>query len=320
MKKRTERNRPVTTLMKDFSGQDRQKKAKARKELHRRFEYLDYSQQIKILLVHLDSISNDRQWAYTRLIDYWEPCFMAPVLKLWETYHETRCSWSLVQHFPKEYIIKHLDELAYIQRNYYYICIRFGRDEDFSIDKTKLVPFDLIRVAYKTGMPISYEEVMKCFYSIIEQACNDDNFTSNYIDNYIVLNLGSDRFTRFWKNNIAVLDYAYYYVSKMNMTSVIDDFNAWMEKVNTVLNLDEEWIKLGKEKHNDWSFNVNAEPILKTILMNLIPPKYRIKNFELKTFNYFEPVDAIPYMPSKRKETLDDLIDKFNLELDDVPF
>jgi len=304
MKKRTERNRPVATLIKEFSGHDRQKKAEARKELHRRFEFLDYNQQIKILLAHLDSISNDRQWAYTRLIDYWEPCFIAPVLKLWETHHEIRCSWPLVRHFPKEYIIEHLDELSSIQRNYYYICLRFGRDEDFTVDKTRLEPYDLVRAAYYLGLPFSYDEGMKCLFSIIEHACNKGNYLFDEI--FVYFSCGSDRFTVFSKKNIAILEYAHYYISKMEMTSVIKDIDAWINKVNEVLKTDAEWIELNQKVMSDRNFNDCAEPIVKRILYQLIPDNYRTKAYE--------------YMINGKSDALDALIDTFDLKPDDMPF
>ena len=304
MKKRTERNRPVTTLMKEFTGQDKQKKAEARKELHRRFEYLDYSQQIKILLAHLDSVSNDRQWAYTRLIDYWEPCFMTPVLKLWETYHETRCSWPLVQHFPKEYIIEHLDELTSIERNYYYICLRFGQDKDFTIDKTKLGPYDLVRASYKLGLPISCDEAMSCLFSIIEQACNNDGVMPDGV--YVYYSAGSDRFTRFSTENITILKYAYYYISKMEMTSVLGNIDSWILNVNETLSSDAEWNKLNQKVMSDRDFNDRAETIVKRIIFQLIPDNYRTK--------------GIKHTTNVNNEALDSLIDTFDLKPDDLPF
>lgn len=303
MKKRTERNRPVTTLMKDFLGHDKQKKAEARKELHRRFEYLDYNQQIKILLAHLDSASNDRQWAYTRLIDYWEPRFLAPVLKLWENYHEIRCSWSMVQHFPKEYIIEHLEELTSIARNYYYICLRFGQDEDFTIDKTKLDPYDLVRASYKLGLPFTYDEAMRCCFSIIEKAFSNEGVLSDGI--YVYFSAGSDRFHKFSTENITILKYAHYYISKMGMTPVLEDIDSWILKVNENLSSDAEWIEINHKVMNDRDFNDSAETIVKRIVHNLIPDKYRSKPAETN-------------ISADRED--DAQIDTFDLEPNDMPF
>lgn len=313
MKKRTERNRPVATLMKEFSGHDNKKKAVARKELHRRFDYLDYSQQIKILLAHLDSVSNDRKWAYTRLIDYWEPCFIAPVLKLWESYHEPRCTWSMVQHFPKEYIIENIDILTVIPRNYYYICLRFGRDDDFTIDKTKLAPYDLIRLAYKTGLPLSYDEVMQCLFSIIEKACNDWGATID-IEEHIMITAGDDRFVRFKKDNIPILEYACYYVSKMEMSDIIQYMDAWIDGINVTLGKDKEWMGLNQLVLKDMSFNYKAIAILKRIMLRHIPQKYRSQASPITHNSDYESKGT-----EGNKSPLDDLIGRFDL-IPDAPF
>lgn len=138
MDKNYNRNRPVATLIKEYTERRKGKLSSARRELQRRFDYLDYNQQKKILLAHLMSSMTDRQWAYPRLLNYWDVSFIAPVLNVWEEYHEPRCSWAIVRYFPKDYIIDHFEELASIGRNYYHMCLRFGLDGDFQVDKKTL--------------------------------------------------------------------------------------------------------------------------------------------------------------------------------------
>lgn len=194
--------------------------------------------------------------------------------------------------------------MASIERNYYYICLRFGQDEDFSIDRTKLEPHDLIRAAYKLGLPFSHDEAMRCLFSIIEQACNDVKFVPSGV--YVYFSGGSDRFTRFSTENITILKYAYYYVSKMEMTSVIANIDAWINKVNDVLNADAEWIGLNQKVMNDRDFNDCAETIVKRIILQLIPNKYRNKLIKSST--------------NGKDEALDTLINTFDLEPSDMPF
>ena len=320
MKKMIELNRPVTTLMKEFTCHDKQKKAEARKELHRRFDYLDYNIQKKILLAHLDSTKNDRQWAYPRLLDYWDTSFIAPVLNVWDKYHETRCSWAIVQHFPKEYIIEHIEELASIERNYYYICLRFGGDDHFVIDKKRLLPFDLIRVAFKTGMPISHDEAMWSVFSIIEQACNDTDYIGSFAEGYVFFSPGNDRFTNFSLANISNLEYAYYYLSKMGMTSEMKEIDIWIDVVNEVLDENEDWISLNKKVLSDYSFNYEAEKIVTRILYNLIPFKYKQRELAPKTFRFYPSYNKKPKYQDDSKSALGDLIDKFDLTVNEAPF
>ena len=100
MNKWIKRNRPASTLIKEYIEKKKGRMSEARAELHRRFDYLDYSQQKKILVAHLKSSMSDRQWAYPRLLDYWDDSFMPIVKELWEEYHEERCSWSIIRYFP----------------------------------------------------------------------------------------------------------------------------------------------------------------------------------------------------------------------------
>ena len=320
MKKKIERNRPVATLMKEYTGHDKKKIATARTELHRRFDYLDYDIQKKILLAHLDSTKNDRQWAYPRLLDYWDASFIAQVLNVWDKYHETRCSWAIVQHFPKEYIFEHLEELASIERNYYYICLRFGGDDDFIIDKKRLLPFDLIRVSCKTGMPISHDEAMWSVFSIIEQACNDTDYIGSFAEGYVFFSPGNDRFTRFSLDNISTLEYAYYYLSKMEMASVTEELGCWIDTVNEALNKNPEWIDLNKKVLSDNDFNHYAGKIVIRLLLNLIPAKYKQRELAPKTFRFYPSNNKEPKYQDDSKSALDDLIDKFDLTVDNTPF
>ena len=49
MNKWIKRNRPASTLIKEYIEKKKGRMSEARAELHRRFDYLDYSQQKKIL-------------------------------------------------------------------------------------------------------------------------------------------------------------------------------------------------------------------------------------------------------------------------------
>lgn len=123
---------------------------------------------------------------------------------------------------------------------------------------------------------------------------------------YMYFSAGSDRFTRFCTENITILEYAHYYISKMEMTSVIQDIDEWIDKVNETLSYDTEWIELNKKDMNDRDFNDCAETIVKRIIIQLIPDKYR--------------ANGIKPTRKGRNDALDALIDTFDLQPDDMPF
>lgn len=63
----TQRNRPIATLIKWYSDKKSGKVSDARKEIIRRFDYLDWNVQKKILMAFLDAGQSDRQWAYRKI-------------------------------------------------------------------------------------------------------------------------------------------------------------------------------------------------------------------------------------------------------------
>lgn len=94
------RNAPIATLIKNYVNKKSGKVSVSREEIKWRFDHLDWKDQKKILAAFLDSCMSDREWAYTKLLDYWDETFAPKVKELWETYHEYRCSWSVIRYFP----------------------------------------------------------------------------------------------------------------------------------------------------------------------------------------------------------------------------
>ena len=60
------RNTPIATLTKNFVNKRSGKVTESREEIQRRFDYLDWKDQKKIILAFLDSGKKDRQWAYAK--------------------------------------------------------------------------------------------------------------------------------------------------------------------------------------------------------------------------------------------------------------
>ena len=97
------RNNPIATVIKNYTNKKSGKVTDSRNEIQRRFLGLDWKDQKKIMAAFLDAGAADRNWAYSRLLDLWDASFEKKVQELWETYHEEKCSWVMIRHFPKEY-------------------------------------------------------------------------------------------------------------------------------------------------------------------------------------------------------------------------
>ena len=146
------RNTPITTLIRNYINKKSGKVSDSREEIQWRFNGLDWKDQKKILNAFLESGKTDREWAYSKVLDYWDESFLPKVKELWETYHEYKCSWPVIRYFPLDYISEHIDDFT-DERDYYFICIRMAKDKSYVIDRTKLSNKDYLAVLYHTNRP-----------------------------------------------------------------------------------------------------------------------------------------------------------------------
>ena len=80
------RNTPTVTLIKNYQNKRGGKVGEARKEIKRRFDYLDWVHQKKILAAFLESGKADREWVYPKLLSNWDHSFEPKVKEVWEQY------------------------------------------------------------------------------------------------------------------------------------------------------------------------------------------------------------------------------------------
>ena len=164
------RNTPISKLIRDFTDKESGNVCEARKEIQIRFEHLDWKDQKKILSAFLESGKADRQWAYSKLVDYWDKSFEHRVKELWEKHHEYRCSWPVIRYFPEKYILQHMEEFTE-EKDYYFICLRLAGKKGFHIEKEKLTPADYLSVLYQSGGTISEEEAKDILFRIVHKYC-----------------------------------------------------------------------------------------------------------------------------------------------------
>lgn len=302
MNKEIKRNRPASTLIKEYIEKKKGRMSEARAELHRRFDYLDYSQQKKILVAHLKSSMSDRQWAYPRLLNYWDDSFMPIVKELWEEYHEERCSWSIIRYFPKDYIMEQFDTLSLVGRNYFHICLRFGGDDDFVIDKELLPLSDYLFVMYRIGKKISASEAMQILYSIAQEICG------NTLEYDIDLRRSESRVESLYPERIRQISQAFYYITEMNIEKAINEFKEWSNKVSLDIEGDQEWINMQSSSRSDSDFNKKAYYVLIKVMMRNLPDQYKVPMPEIyKTPGILKLIDKLGLVCAKEDEPSQDL-------------
>ena len=223
------RNTPIATLIRDYVNKNSGKVSKSREEIKWRFDYLDWKDQKKILAAFLDSCMSDREWAYTKILVYWDKSFEPKVKELWETYYEYRCSWSVIRYFPLEYIKEHIDDFT-DERDYYFISLRLAKDKDYVIDRAKLSHTDYLALLYHTERDISDSDARDTLFGVIHDCCFEDVFMTRLerVDD----NRRHDVVT---PANYHKVRLAIYYLLKLDKDEIVEQFQQWNESVEDAI-------------------------------------------------------------------------------------
>ena len=219
------RNTPIATLIRNYINKKSGKVSESREEIQWRFNWLDWKDQKKILNAFLESGKSDREWAYGKVLDFWDDSFLPKVKELWETYHEYKCSWSVIRYFPLEYISEHIDDFT-DERDYFFVCLRLAKDKSFTIDRTKLSNTDYLALLYHTGRDISADDALDTLFAVVHDCCYTDAFMmklerldrAKYRD---VISPG----------NFREVNLAFYYVVKLQQYEAAGLFKNWNDLI-----------------------------------------------------------------------------------------
>ena len=227
--KERKRNTPIATLIKNYINKKSGKVPESRKEIQRRFDYLDWKDQKKIMQAFLESGKADRLWAYSKLLDNWDKSFEPRIKELWEQPHEGISSWVVIRYFPTKYLSQNIDKFT-DDRDYYFICLRLAEDKSYIIDRSKLSITDYLSVLYHTGRPLSDDEARDLLYKTVHDVCTEDGDYPQLAwhpyggKDYVIGPI------LFQDVNLAV-----YYLRKMNLTDVVHQFERWNEGVQSAI-------------------------------------------------------------------------------------
>lgn len=230
------KNTPIATLIKDFSNKRSRKVLISRSELLERYEYLDWSDQKRVIKAFLLSACRDRLWAYDELLVNWDNSFESIIMDLWEQYHETVCSWVIMRHFPKEFVIRNIDSFDG-KRDYFFICKRFAADEDFIVDKTRLSNLDYLSLFYHTKRTINPNEAHDLLYHIVHDLCLgpiNNIILDKYAFRYNMFNIPA-KGDIVCPNQFREVSIALYYLKMLNCDDIVEEFNIWNQKVKRMI-------------------------------------------------------------------------------------
>lgn len=263
------RNNPIATVIKNYTNKKSGKVTDSRNEIQRRFFGLDWKDQKKIMAVFLDSGISDRDWAYSRLLDLWDASFEPKVQALWEAYHEEKCSWVIIRHFPKEYLQKHIDQFNE-GRDYYFICRRLAEDSAFVINKDKLSKTDYLMALSHADRHIDDAEATDTLYEIVRDIAFHWSPSMELSRDYM-----PHRREVMTASDFANVSIALYYLEKMGNDGVVTAFRTWESKVQDVLCDSEEYKALNNKSISDYDYKDELADILQKHLYYALSEKYK---------------------------------------------
>ena len=268
---RPKRNNPITKLIRNYVNKKSGKVSVSREEIKWRFDYLDWKDQKKILTAFMESGISDREWAYSKMLDNWDDSFQPKVKELWETYHEYKCSWSVIRYFPLEYIKEHISEFA-DERDYYFICLRLAKDNDYVIDRTKLTDRDYLAVLWHTGRIISDDEASDTLFSIIHDCCLADTFMPR------LERVGEGRYDKvITPANYREVNLAIYYLLKLEKDIIVQQFEQWNELVEDAINDSPEFKSIDRNDFFlDYEYDRRRVEIANLYAFQALDEKYKL--------------------------------------------
>ena len=268
--KKQKRNSPIAMLIKNYMNKNSGKVSVSREEIQRRFNWLDWKDQKKILTAFLDSGRSDREWAYSKVLDYWDESFMPKVKELWETYHEYKCSWSVIRYFPIDYISEHIEDFT-DERDYFFICLRLAKDKSFVLDRTKLSNTDYLAVLYHTDRYITADDACDTIFSIVHDCCLNDTF----IMKLERLDRGKHRDV-ITPANFHEVNLAFYYVVQLQQYEVAAQFRDWNEAVEEAIYNSPEFKAIDKYDFSfDFEYDQRRIAVAKLYAIQALDEKYK---------------------------------------------
>lgn len=264
------RNTPIATLIRNYTNKKSGKVSESREEIKWRFNALDWKDQKKILLAFLNSCMSDREWAYGKMLNYWDDSFIPKVKELWETYDEYKCSWSVIRYFPLDYIKEHISDFT-DERDYFFICLRLAKDENFVIDRSKLSNTDYLALLYHTGRDITCEDACDTLFSIVHACCLKETYL-----------IDLDRLYKCkYRNvispaNFREVNLAFYYILKLQQYEAAGQFRNWNNAVEETIHNSPEFNAIDRNNFSlDFDYDQRRIKVARIYAFQALDDKYK---------------------------------------------
>lgn len=215
-------------------------------KLRKAFLELPAADQRKVGMALLTGSKTDTEWVCKRLDNYkpdwdkdwvvnWHPDYAPLVEAVWKKYEGKFCGRLLIQFLDKEVVRSHMTELLKYDDLYFGLCRRFVAEPWFSVDTDRLSKCTSINaylsVMSQTSDGISEEEARRLLFqwiATIAAMLKGKYCTFRKEEIFWRYRMDEHRVIYAWG-----IDTAIYYLLKMNLNNVVEDFLRWDQLVYT---------------------------------------------------------------------------------------
>ncbi len=265
--KKTERNQPIKTLLRLYLDKNSGKVSYARREIQKRFDFQDWGVQKKIVAAFLQSGKSDREWIYGKVYSQWDKSFYEPMKALWEQYHEEKCAWSIITHFPLEYVKENAALLEAVN-GYYHLCMRFADDPSYVIDKKRLSGRQYLLALLNSHRSIEHDEARDVFFEIIHKFC----LTSPL---YIYNNWRKRRGYALSISDIKEINSITYILELLNQEELLTQIRQWDQEAMNKAYAGPELQALDKDDPYDNNYEMGRLAIAQYYMYQALDEKYK---------------------------------------------
>lgn len=274
-----ERNESVDTLF-DWLKTRKGWVSVIKRELKRRFDYMDWKDQVRVMRLFLFTAKTDREWCYKRMRRWWNDEVKEDLMACWEKYHDELAAEVVARYAPMDFVMQNESELARLSPTD--LCLRTGRldymAEDLSSDQKF---YSYVYVLSKLKPFLSYDEQKVLLYKAV--AFDLLSYT------YDLFSSQNDKY-QFHGNLTSFLISAF---GKMACPDIIVEYEMWrndcLEAAASVIAL-KDWPSEGRAFlcKNAIRFKtfVTSLPIVSDnirILYDVLSEKVTIEDFEAKS-------------------------------------
>lgn len=253
-------NQPIRRLLRDFEDKKSGKVVESRREIRRRFDYLDRPQQVRFLKACFQSCKSDREWAYEELTAHWDPKFRDIISDLWHEFHEGGARRCIVKHFPIEFVAQEIESLDN-KETYYDLCLRLCYYGKFSIDKNRLTPLQVLSLYVKTGYEASDAEIIAQLYRLLINVATDDYLLFEKID----------RNAKPRCEDFGPCRKASYFIMEMQRYSILGQWKSWNIHLQHMLESSNEYHTIKTSPISDYEYREQMSSLFKKYMIEYLP-------------------------------------------------